>query len=98
MLKEITDLLQPATEVVELGGRKIIFTEVPIDHPADEFFEKDVGNLNLLIASARDEQGAPIFTADDIPALRKMGATKMRKLLATALKVNGFWLEENEKK
>jgi len=98
MLNEITELLQPATEEVVIGTKKIIMTEVPIEYDATLFYVPEVGNLNLLVACARDEQGEPVFTQEDVPKLKKMGSVKMRKLLTAALRVNGYWLEDNEKK
>lgn len=46
--------------------------------------------LQLLVASVVDDAGQPVFTADDIPALREAAGRKVDKLVEAVLDVNGY--------
>ena len=46
--------------------------------------------LRLLVTAICDETGAPVFTADDLPALRTAADGKISKLVEAALLVNGY--------
>lgn len=52
----------------------------------DQFLFK----ARLLIASACDENGEPVFAAEDVDALRQIEAPLFDKIAAVAMRVNGF--------
>lgn len=50
--------------------------------------------LQLLVASVVDDAGVPVFTADDIPALRQAAGRKVDKLVEAVLDANGYAVEK----
>lgn len=54
----------------------------------------DFGFL-LVVASVVDEQGAPAFTADDLPALRAAAQSRIGELVTAVMTVNGFAVRED---
>lgn len=54
----------------------------------------------MLVACIADETGAPIFTAEELPALHEKNGVVLEKIVRAALKLNGMGAaaEEVEKK
>lgn len=50
--------------------------------------------LQLLVASVVDDVGMPVFTADDIPALKQAAGRKVDKLVEAVLDANGYAVEK----
>lgn len=50
--------------------------------------------LRLLVASVVDDSGAPVFTADDIPALLQAAGRKVDNLVEAVLDANGYAVEK----
>ncbi len=50
--------------------------------------------LQLLVASVVDDAGMPVFTVDDIPALRQAAGRKVDKLVEAVLDANGYGREQ----
>ena len=44
----------------------------------------------LLIASVHDDEGTPVFTAADVPAIRQLPAAVVRRMYEVARRVSGF--------
>lgn len=51
----------------------------------------------LIVACVVDEAGAPIFTADDVPALKRKPMRQINKLLARINELNALGAAETEK-
>jgi hypothetical protein len=47
-------------------------------------------SLRIVIASVCNEDGTPVFTCDDLNALRKAPVTRVSKLMQLAVKHSGF--------
>ncbi len=52
----------------------------------------------LVVASVVDDNGAPAFTADDLPALRASAQSRIGELVTAVMEVNGFSVKEDAAK
>ncbi|KAI3591656.1 hypothetical protein D9X30_3481 [Cupriavidus sp. U2] len=103
---EAADLETKDVEVPEWGGS--VRVAVMSGRDRDEYYARQgegklpysLFSASILVATVVDEDGKPLFTAEDIDPLRAKSQAAMDRVLAVALKINGLGpgaIEEAEK-
>lgn len=97
MHDDILAAIRPREEPVTVGGLKLVVREMA--HAADVASFDDNADLTykLVVRCVFDEAGAPVFTDDDIPALKAAAKVRLAELVAAVTRVNGFDLAGNAK-
>ena len=97
MRDDILSALEARQESVEFAGKQVTVRELDCvaDLPsADNGLEF---SLRLIVACVVDAQGAPVFTDEDLPRLRKSARKRIKPLIDAVMRVNGFSLESETK-
>lgn len=90
------DLKSEDVEVPEWGGsvRVIVMTGAARDAFQEQMAESDKSisyfHNSLLVATTVGDDGAPLFTAADMGALRSKSAAAVTRVAAVAERLNGF--------
>jgi hypothetical protein len=94
MLQDILEFIKTREEVVAWAGRKVVVRE--LSAAADLGVDPEKGKANpqeiywrMVVRSVFTESGDPVFTDEDIPALRAASQRKLEDLLVAVNKVNG---------
>ena len=97
MLEALKNALAPMEEKVSIGGVELVVREMP--HAADVVALEDQTDLGykILVRCVFDADGAPVFSDEDIPALKAAGKLKLAPLMKACNKVNGLLVEEAAK-
>jgi len=98
MLKDLQDFLEPAEERITFAGQQLLVRELDslIDTAA---MRDDVDTTwKLVVRCVFDPlSGAPVFTDEDIPALKRGARRKTLPLIHAVLRVCGQDIEAAEK-
>lgn len=97
MIEELIAALKAREEVVELGGHKLTVRELETAADVAAFQDNNDLQLKLVVRCVFDAEGRPVFTDEDIPALRGTSKTRFAPLLAAVNRVNGFDVEDGAK-
>lgn len=90
------DLFAPEVREARVGDRKYFVHE--LDMASDAIGPGTDGILHLVTLSVRREDGTCVWSAKDIPELRKFSRVKFDDLLKVVLEVNGFNIKVNDEK
>lgn len=92
--------LQPITTTLEVEGfgalnlRQLTVAQTDAARASADARKTDGSpsefGLHLLLVAVVDADGAPVFDDVDLPALRGASGTKVEKLVAKVLQINGF--------
>lgn len=96
MRAELLKFLERREERVTLGGMVLVIREMPTAGEMSELAGEDSG-FRLVVRCVFDEDGAPLFTDEDIPVLKGLSKTKFSPVAAAVNRVNG-WDAEAEVK
>jgi hypothetical protein len=95
--------LQPKIEVVPVAGlgdlrlRELTAPEVVAIRDTTKTKKEDFG-FHLVIKSVVDDAGAPMFSVEDLDALRGSGQNSIGLLVSAVMKHNGFLVQGEEAK
>ena len=92
MHADLAAALAPQEETVEFAGRKLRVHELDLaaDMPATEGRKLLDFAVELLVLCVKDADGAPAFTSEDVPVLKRAGRRSARPLIDAAFRVNGL--------
>ena len=96
MLDAIREALKLREERITVGGVKLLVREVTSAAEFAEMPREDFG-YQLVVKCVLDEAGAPVFTAEDIPALKNGSRAALLPLFVAVNRVNGLDAAENAK-
>jgi hypothetical protein len=89
--------LLPITKTVPVAGfGDVLLRQITVaENDAIREAAKDVNaasefGLRLLVAAVSNADGTPVFTVDDLPALRASAGTKIDALVKAVLDLNGY--------
>lgn len=99
MHQDILEALQPRKKEIEFAGQKLVILEPSIAANLGMTGEEDAKEQSwkILIACVFDTDGKPVFTEEDIPALKQGGRWKIAPLIAAMNEVCGFDAVHEEK-
>lgn len=89
--------LAPREERITFEGHNLIVREVETAADTAVFQAEGDFLFKFVVASVLDEHGERVFTADHIPALRKLAKTRFLPLIKVVTRVNGLDGDEAEK-
>lgn len=86
------------SETVEISGRKFVVRQVRRASELVELKDGEDGNYRMLVRCLFDEAGVPVFTDEDIPALREEASDiNFIPLIQAIVRVNGLDVEDRAK-
>ena len=97
MREEIIAALAVREEAFELGGRKLFARELASAADVAAFVDNEDLGYKLLVRCVFDEAGNPVFTDEDIPALKASAKSRLAPALRAVNRVNGFDVEDSVK-
>lgn len=97
MLAELAAALQAREETIEFAGQKLLVRELETAADVAAFQQAEDLQLKLVVRCVFDLQGAPVFTDEDIPELRRTSKKRFAPLLAAVNRVNGFDVDDSTK-
>jgi hypothetical protein len=97
MKDELLAAFAPQEERIEVAGRKLVVRELTAAADTAAFHDNVDMSWKLLVRCVFDGKGNPVFTDDDIPALKKSGKVKLKPVSDAVLRVNGYNTGELEK-
>ena len=97
MREEILAALAAQEEKVTVGGKQLTVRELGSAADGAPFLDKTDVAYKLLTRCVFGDDDQPVFTDDDIPALKAGGKRKLMPLVNAVLRVNGLAAEEAEK-
>ena len=94
LILKADDLKRVPVEVPEWETTVYVRTMTGLEQDRFEVFAKEEGGLNvraaLLVASVCDEDGQPVFVAEDIPALGEKSGAALDRLVEVAMRLSGI--------
>lgn len=90
MRDEVMKFLAPREEKVKLGERTVIVRELGAAVDATALSEGGDAAWKFVVLCTFDADGSPVFTIDDVPALKASAKARVKSLVDAALRVNGF--------
>lgn len=99
MHQDILEAIQRRKKEVKIGGRTLVVCEPAAAADLGLTGEEDTQERywKILVACVLDEEGKPVFTAEDIPALKDGGRWKLAQLTTAINEVCGFDAEHEQK-
>lgn len=90
MRDAILKALAPDEEKFSFGGQTVLIREMDTAAEAEAMNEKPDAAYRMLVRCVFDEAGRPVFTDEDIPALKKSSSRKLAQLLLKVTSLNGM--------
>jgi len=96
-----TDLLlaalQPRAEQLTFHGVEVVVRELATAADTEAFRDGADAQFKFLTRCVFDADGQPLFTDEQIPALKSASRAKLLPLLEAVMRVNGLLAEDTEK-
>ena len=85
-------------ERITFGGKKLVVRELELASDSQEIKDKKDATFILLVQCVfNEEDGAPFFSMDDVPLIKKASQTKMIPLISALHRVMGYDIGEEVK-
>lgn len=99
--KSLRDALLEAAKTAEqrvtIKGLVLVVRQLPTAADTEALRDGVDSLYKFMVRCTFDEAGAPVFSDDDIPALKATAKAVMAPLIKAVADVNGFNVEEQEK-
>lgn len=95
--EELLAFMAPREERVALGGIELVVKEWPMSADFGDFRGQTDSQYLFVVGCVFDDLGMPVFTTDDIPAIKAASSKKLMPLIAAVNRVNGFDIEDERK-
>lgn len=90
--------LKRREETLVAGGRTVTIRELHSAAEAIDFTNKEDATYLLVVRCVFAADGKPVFTDDDIPALKDGAKGRFWPFIEAVMRVNGEDVRDNEKK
>lgn len=89
--------VKPQEIKVAIGGVELVVRQMPTAADTEALRDGQDALYKFIVRCAFDADGQPVFTDDDIPALKAAAKTAMLPLIKAVSDVNGFGSEDTAK-
>lgn len=97
MRDQLLAFLAPREERITVEGESLIVREMGTAADAQAFRDGKDATYKFIVRCVFDAEGNPVFTDEDIPALKRASKLKMAPIISAVNRVMGFDLEDDVK-
>lgn len=90
MLADLLEAIRRREETLTIGGVKLVVRELAKGVDVGPMEDNVDLSYKLVVRSTFDEQGNPVFTDDDIPALKGGAKLALEPLFSAVSRVHGL--------
>ena len=90
--------IAPREEIVQFGGVQVCVRELASAADLMDAMSGEDAAFQMLVRSVTRADGTAVFSAADIPVLRRAAMKRLLPLLEAVHRVNGLSAEDSEKK